>query len=331
MTQNTDIDTTNPHSVSLHCEISPEFTGKRLDKVAVELWPEFSRTQITTWIKSGALCVGDAKVTPAYRVMGGEMLYLEAELQAAEHWHVAQPVDFSIVYEDEYLLVIDKPAGLVVHPGAGNQDQTLVNGLLNFDPAQSVLPRAGLIHRLDKDTSGLLLVARKSRSFKLLTAALKDREVKRRYHAVVEGVLTGGFSVEQPIARDPQNRTRQKVHVGGKPALTHIMVLERFRAHTLIEAQLETGRTHQIRVHMSHAGYPLLGDPRYGARSRLPKDPHPDLLASIRNFKRQALHAQTLEFTHPGTGEWIQCRSDRPADLTYLLETLQADRDSYVE
>ncbi len=319
------------HLVSLECEISPEQTGMRLDKVAVKLLPDFSRTQITAWIKSGALLVDRLEVTPSFKVMGGQVIAVSARLQETENWHAPQSVAFDIVFEDEHLLVIDKPAGLVVHPGAGNRDHTLVNGLMDFNEQQGGLPRAGLIHRLDKDTSGLLLVARTSRSFKLLTTALKNREIKRRYHAVVEGVLTAGMSIDAAMGRDPKNRTRQKVQESGRPALTHVKVLERFRAHSLIEAHLETGRTHQIRVHLSHMAYPLLGDALYGARSRLPKDPHPQLVKCIQGFNRQALHACNLQFTHPATREWVECCSPRPEDLEILVNLLEQDRDTYVE
>ena len=331
MSQDTSSDSIRVQLVSIESEISPEQTGMRLDKVAVQLMPDYSRTQITTWIRSGALQVDQSKVTPSFKVMGGQRITVSAKLQEDESWHLPQLVPFDLVYEDEHLLVVDKPAGLVVHPGAGNRDHTLVNGLMAFNEQQGQLPRAGLIHRLDKNTSGLLLVARTTRCFKLLTTALKNREVKRRYHAVVEGVLTAGMSIDVAIGRDPKNRTRQKVQESGRPALTHISVLERYRAHTLIEAHLETGRTHQIRVHMSHMAYPLLGDALYGARSRLPKDPHPDLPDVIRAFKRQALHACNLQFNHPATGEWLECSSPRPNDLDVLLKALEVDRDTYVD
>jgi len=317
--------------VSQECEITPQQSGMRLDKVAVQLLPDFSRTQITAWIRSGSLLLDQSQSTPSSKVMGGQIISVAARLQEEESWHEPQAVPFGIVYEDEHILVVDKPVGLVVHPGAGNRDHTLVNGLMAFNEKQGQLPRAGLIHRLDKDTSGLLLVARTTRSFKLLTTALKNREVKRRYHAVVEGVLTAGMSIDVPMGRDQKNRTRQKVQESGRPALTHVNVLDRYRAHTLIEARLETGRTHQIRVHLSHMAYPLVGDTLYGARSRIPRDPHPDLPVVIRAFKRQALHACNLQFTHPASREWLECSSPRPDDLKILVNKLEEDRDFYAD
>ncbi|MBV1907625.1 MAG: RluA family pseudouridine synthase [Pseudomonadales bacterium] len=330
MIHDSDSDASDIQLVSLACEIAVEYTGKRLDKVAVHIWPDFSRTQISGWIKSGELTVDESSVVPSYKVMGGQRIQIKATLGAEQDWHQPQVVPFGIVFEDEHLLVIDKPAGVVVHPGAGNHDKTLVNGLLKFDDQLAGLPRAGLIHRLDKDTSGLLLVARTNKCFKLLTIALKKREIQRRYHALVEGVLTGGMTIDVPLARDPHNRTRQKVRESGRIAITHVKVLERFRAHTLVEAKLETGRTHQIRVHMSHIGFPLLGDTRYGARLRLPKQPHPDLVNGIKSFKRQALHAKSLRFSHPVTDEWIECDSCRPVDLKLLLDLLHQDMNSHV-
>jgi len=331
MTQDISSDSEGWQLVSLECEITPQQSGMRLDKVAVQLLPDYSRSQITSWIRSGALQVNQSNVTPSSKVMGGQLITVFARLQEDENWYLPQAVPFDIIYEDEHLLVVDKPAGLVVHPGAGNRDHTLVNGLMAFNEQQGQLPRAGLIHRLDKDTSGLLLVARNSRSFKLLTTALKNREIKRRYHAVVEGVLTAGMSIDVSMGRDPKNRTRQKVQESGRPALTHVTVLDRYRAHTLVEAQLETGRTHQIRVHMSHMTYPLLGDTLYGARVRLPRDPHPDLPAVIQAFKRQALHACSLQFAHPASEEWLECSSPRPDDLAALIKKLEQDRDTYVD
>jgi len=331
MAQDTSSDSHGWHLVSLECEITPEQTGMRLDKVAVQLLPDYSRTQITSWIRSGALQVNQANVNPSSKVMGGQVITVSARLVEEESWYMPQEVPFGVVYEDEHLMVVDKPVGLVVHPGAGNRDHTLVNGLMGFDELQARLPRAGLIHRLDKDTSGLLLVARTSRCFKLLTIALKNREIKRRYHAVVEGVLTGGMTIDAPMGRDPNNRIRQKVQDSGRPAISHVSVLDRYRAHTLIGVRLETGRTHQIRVHMSHMSYPLLGDALYGARSRLPKDPHPDLPPVIRAFNRQALHACNLQFTHPATKEWLECNSPRPDDLEVLVKTLKQDRDTCVD
>jgi 23S rRNA pseudouridine1911/1915/1917 synthase len=235
-------------------------------------------------------------------------------------------VPFRRVFEDDALLVVDKPAGVVVHPGAGNPDHTLVNGLLQALPAQAALPRAGIVHRLDKDTSGLLVVAKSTAALRQLTRALARHDVTRRYRAIVEGVMTGGRTIDAPIGRDPGNRLRQRVAAIGRPALTRVQLVERYRAHCLITAELETGRTHQIRVHLSSIGHPLVGDRRYGARGRLPARPSMELLDAIRGFHRQALHAAELEFAHPISGEPLSFASPLPEDLVLLIETLSRDR-----
>jgi 23S rRNA pseudouridine1911/1915/1917 synthase len=238
-------------------------------------------------------------------------------------------VAFGVVFEDESLLVVNKPAGVVVHPGAGNPDGTLVNGLIAHRAALARLPRAGLIHRLDKNTSGLLIVAGTTAVFNALTAALARREISREYVAVTEGVMTGGREIDAPIGRDPGNRLKQRVIDGGRQAITHVKVRERFRAHSLIDVALDTGRTHQIRVHLSEIGYPLIGDRRYGARGRLPPAPSENLVAAIQGFRRQALHAARLRFAHPGTNEALTFEAPPPADLTALLAALREDRDGH--
>jgi 23S rRNA pseudouridine1911/1915/1917 synthase len=250
--------------------VPPELAGMRVDRAAAELFAEYSRALLARWIQDGALRVDGEAVKPKIRLVGGEQLCLDAQLEAREDWEAAEPIPFEVVYEDEYLLVIDKPVGLVVHPGAGNPRGTLVNGLLDRRPALALLPRAGIVHRLDKDTSGLLLVAATVPAQHALGRMMSRREVSRRYLAVVEGRLVGGMDIDRPIGRDPGQRTRQAVRADGRPALTRVRVLERYRVHTLVEATLETGRTHQIRVHLADAGYPLVGDGRYGARGRLP-------------------------------------------------------------
>jgi 23S rRNA pseudouridine1911/1915/1917 synthase len=305
--------------------IGPELSGMRIDRVASEVLPEFSRTQLSGWIKAGYLTVDGKVVAPKHRVTGGERLRLEAELPGQSAWHTPQRIRFTVVYEDDDLLVIDKPAGVVVHPGAGNPDQTLVNGLLAHRPALGALPRAGLVHRLDKDTSGLMIVAATPTALRDLIAALAQRRIERRYCAVAEGVLSGGRDIEAPIGRDPHDRLRQRVVEGGRFALTHVRVRERFRAHTLIEAKLSTGRTHQIRVHLSAIGYPLLGDRRYGARGRLPPSPSPLLVATVQAFRRQALHAEGLVLAHPLTGAALAFESPPPIDFLHLLAALRED------
>jgi 23S rRNA pseudouridine1911/1915/1917 synthase len=305
--------------------IRPELSGMRVDRVASELLPEYSRTQLSGWIKAGCLTLDGRAVAPKHRVAGGERLRLNAELADPSAWHMPQHVGFIVVHEDDDLLVIDKPAGVVVHPGAGNPDHTLVNGLLAHRPGLAALPRAGLVHRLDKDTSGLMIVAASPAALRDLIAALAERRIERRYCAVAEGVLSGGRDIEAPIGRDPHDRLRQRVVEGGRFALTHVRVRERFRAHTLVEAKLSTGRTHQIRVHLSAIGHPLLGDRRYGARGRLPPAPSPLLVATVQAFRRQALHAEGLSLRHPLTGAVLAFESPPPADFLHLLAALRED------
>ncbi len=303
--------------------VPPALAGYRVDRAAAELFPDYSRMVLTRWINAGELRLDGRQVAPKLKVFGGETLQLDATQELSENWAAGQPVAFRILFEDDDLLVVDKPAGVVVHPGAGNPDGTLVNGLVAHRPQLAQLPRAGLVHRIDKDTSGLLAVAASLPAHTALVRAIAKRRVRREYVAVVEGVLTGGSTIDKPIGRDPRVRTRQAIREDGKEAITTVRVLERFAAHTLIEAQLQTGRTHQIRVHLAAVGHPLVGDRRYGARGRLPPAPTPELLAALRGFGRQALHARTLAFVHPVTGADMTFTCDLPDDLSGLLAELR--------
>jgi len=305
--------------------VPPELAGERADKAAALLFDDFSRATLSRWIAEGALTVDGVAVKPKQRLLGGETLLLDAELMPREDWASAQPVAFEIVYEDDDLLVIDKPAGVVVHPGAGNPDSTLVNGLIRHRPELSRQPRAGIIHRLDKDTSGLLVVAVSSRARTRLVQDLQNRRIARLYAAVTEGRMVGGRDIDAPIGRDPRTRTRQRVREDGRPALTRVRVMERYRVHTLVEAELATGRTHQIRVHLASIGFPLVGDRRYGARGRVPPGASRELVHLLQQFPRQALHAWQLELTHPGKGDSMHFDSPLPDDLLELIESLRAD------
>jgi 23S rRNA pseudouridine1911/1915/1917 synthase len=301
-----------------------ELAGRRLDQVAATLLPEFSRSRLKSWIDSGELTVGGHAAKARLLLKGGEELELTTELEAAVAVE-PEPIPFVVVHSDDALLVIDKPAGLVVHPGAGNPSGTLQNALLHRYPELAVLPRAGLVHRLDKDTSGLLLVARTLESHTALVAALERREISRTYRAICQGVLTGGGSVDAPIGRHRRERTKMAVTDGGREARTRYRVVERFRAHTYCELELETGRTHQIRVHMAHIKAPLLGDPVYGGRPKLPPQTTDELRTALQAFKRQALHATRLELEHPVTGEALAFASPVAPDMAALLVLLRAD------
>lgn len=303
-----------------------EATGRRFDQVLAELFPDYSRSRLTQWIKSGHALLDGQTRRPSDTVRGGEAVVLAA---LAEDRTDAAPeaIPLCLVHEDADVLVIDKPAGLVVHPGAGNPRGTLVNALLNFDPALAQVPRAGIVHRLDKDTSGLLVIARNLRAHAALVEQLAAREVHRQYVAVAMGAMIAGGSVDAPIGRHPTDRVRMAVVKGGREAITHYRVRERFRAHTLIECRLETGRTHQIRVHMAHVKHPLVGDPVY-SRLANPRGATPELVAALRGFRRQALHAERLAFTHPASGATVSCEAALPADLQALIAALRADREA---
>jgi 23S rRNA pseudouridine1911/1915/1917 synthase len=305
-------------------ELPVELGGQRLDQALVEVLPMHSRARLQRWLKSGELLVDGAPAKPRQRVLGGERIRLDAELADGERW-VPQIVDFAVVHEDPQLIVVAKPVGLVVHPGAGNPDGTLVNGLLHRFPELGVLPRAGIVHRLDKDTSGLLAVARTLEAHTSLVQQLAAREMGREYLAVVENVPVSGATVDAPIGRDPRNRLRMAVTHDGREAITHFRVVTRFRAHALVRCALETGRTHQIRVHLAHEGFPLVGDALYGARGRLPESPPPELVDAIRSFRRQALHACRLVVAHPTSGERLAFEVPLPVDMTRLVEVLGED------
>jgi 23S rRNA pseudouridine1911/1915/1917 synthase len=304
--------------------VPAELAGRRLDQAAALLLPEFSRSRLKTWNDAGRLTLAGQSARARTLLKGGEELALVTELEAAIEV-APEPIPLIVVHEDDALLVIDKPVGLVVHPGAGNRSGTLQNALLHRYPDLATLPRAGLVHRLDKDTSGLLLVARTLASQKSLGAALERREIKRTYEAICQGVLTGGGSVDAPIGRSTRERTKMAVVDGGREARTRYRVLERFRAHTHCEIELETGRTHQIRVHMAHIRAPLVGDPVYGGRPRLPPRPTEELRAALQGLRRQALHAVRLELEHPTSGEALRFQSALAPDLRALLELLRAD------
>jgi len=300
--------------------------GRRFDQALAELFPDYSRSRLTAWIKSGAATLDGATAPPRQLLRGGEQVRLEAELEA-EVASAPEAIALRIVHEDEHLLVLDKPAGLVVHPGAGNASGTLLNALLHHDAKLAELPRAGIVHRLDKDTSGLMVVAKTLPAMTALVDMLSRHDVERQYEAVVLGSLVSGGTVDAPIGRSMGDRLRQAVRdeESGKHAVTHYRLRERFRAHSLIQCNLETGRTHQIRVHLTHIGHPLVGDPLYGGGLKLPRRATPELAAALRGFRRQALHAERLAFVHPFSGESLSFAAERPADMTALIAALRDD------
>jgi 23S rRNA pseudouridine1911/1915/1917 synthase len=304
--------------------IPDEMAGQRLDQALARMFPEYSRSRLKAWLLEGAVLVDGSVLRPRDKVRGGERVDLNVVAEAVVRAE-PEPLELDIVFEDEALLVVNKQADLVVHPGAGNPGGTLMNGLLHHVPQLEELPRAGIIHRLDKDTSGLLLVAKTLPAHTSLVRRLADREISRRYRAVCNGILTGGGTIDEPIARHPVDRTRMAVRESGKPAVTHYTVVERFRAHTYISVELETGRTHQIRVHFAYRRHALLGDPVYGGRLALPAGASESLVSTLRTFRRQALHAACLDLEHPVHGELLHLEAPIPDDLEALLAILRED------
>ena len=312
-----------PERVKQQAEVTVEQAGHRLDQVAAELFSDFSRSRLQSWIRSGALRMDGEQARPRDKVAVGAKLDIDAELEQAVHW-TGEDIALDLVYEDEDIIVLDKPAGLVVHPAAGHSSGTLVNALLHHCPDLASLPRAGIVHRLDRETSGLMVVAKSLRAHSNLVEQLQERTVKREYAAVCIGAMTGGGTVDQPIGRHPRARKKMAVlAAGGKTAITHYRLQERFAHHTHITVNLETGRTHQIRVHMAHLHHPLIGDPQYGGRPRIPKGAAAELIDMLRAFPRQALHARALGLVHPVSGESCQWQVPLPEDIESLLQCLR--------
>jgi 23S rRNA pseudouridine1911/1915/1917 synthase len=305
-------------------EIRPDVAWQRFDQILPGLFPGHSSSHLAGEVRAGRIRLDGREVPPRTRVVGGEIVAWQRS-DAPVLGDRPEAIDLDIVFEDDHLLVLDKPAGLVVHPGAGNPAGTLLNALLYRDPKLTQVPRAGIVHRLDKDTSGLLVVARSLPAQTALVAMLAARDIHRRYVAVVNGVPVAGGTVDAPLDRHPTDRLRRAVRDGGRPAVTHYRVREKFRAHALLQCELESGRTHQIRVHMAHAGWPLVGDPLYGRGLKLPRGATPRLAEALRGFRRQALHAEHLAFAHPVTGEALAFDAEPPQDLRDLLDALRED------
>lgn len=312
------------NKIQLQGTIPTELAGARLDQALAKLFPQYSRSQLQTWIRTGAVTTDDQVQTqPRQKVVADQKIKINATLTVTAHWE-AQPIALDVIYEDEALLVINKPAGLVVHPGAGVPNSTLANALLHYAPELATVPRSGIIHRLDKDTSGLLVIARNLESHHALTQQMKQRAITREYQAIVNGVMVAGGHVDAPMGRHPIQRTKMAVVATGRTAVSHYRVIERFRAHTHIHVKLETGRTHQIRVHMAHIHYPLVGDPIYGKKG-MPAQLTAPVREALQAFKRQALHAAALSLIHPFSGQATSWHAPLPQDMSDLLALLRGD------
>ena len=317
--------TQSQHIVNLEAVTEPQHFGQRLDQVLADLFPEYSRSKLKSWILDGHVTInGEVNTTPKHKIALEDTVQVTAELEVQTE-SKPQNIELDIVYEDDEILIINKPRDMVVHPGAGNSDGTLLNALLAHVPDIDKVPRAGIVHRLDKDTTGLMVVAKTVPAQTHLVNQLQDRVMSREYEAVAIGTMVGGGEVDAPIGRHATKRTLMAVRETGKPAVTHYRVIEKFRHHTHIRLKLETGRTHQIRVHMAHIKYPLVGDPQYGGRPRLPKGASDSFVDTLRGFDRQALHAAQLSLFHPVSDEWITFKAPLPQDMVALLAEIRED------
>lgn len=311
--------------IQLKATLDESHAGLRLDKALALVFPTYSRERLQQWLREQCITINGRFLSPSTKVRGGEEVVIDAELEPTANWQ-AEAISLNIIFEDDDIMVINKPVGLVVHPAAGHHKGTLVNALLHHAPQLEVLPRAGIVHRLDKDTSGLLVIAKNLEAHTELVRQLQARQVKREYAAIVSGQMTGGGTVDAPIGRHGTQRKRMAVTEFGKDAVTHYRVLERFPSYTYLRVMLETGRTHQIRVHMAHIQHPIVGDPVYAGRFKLPPHASDELITMLRQFKRQALHAVQLGLTHPRTKEFCQWQAELPEDMQNLLEQLRKEK-----
>ena len=302
--------------------IPPRMSGCRLDAALAEMLPDYSRSKISSWIKAGDVLIEQSKFKPKDKSTGSEIISLNVYEKSYSKWN-PENIPLDIVFEDDDIIVINKPYGLVTHPGSGNWTGTLANALLYYDSSLSRLDRAGIVHRLDKNTSGLMVVSKNEKSQKFLVEQLQMHAVEREYSAIVYGHMISGGSIDEPLGRDPKDRVKQSVLSNGKDALTHFRVIDRFKSHTHVKAILETGRTHQIRVHLSHIGHPLIGDPVYGGRVRFPKKASQELKIVLSNFHRHALHSKKLSLSHPVTGKLMSWKAELPDDMKELVNTLR--------
>lgn len=305
--------------------IPEDMAGQRLDVALATMFPDYSRNRLKSWIVQGQVLINGQVVKPREKLAGNETLEISFESAEQEYQCTPEDIALDIVYEDESMIIVNKPAGFVVHPAAGHYSGTLQNALLHYDSSLEQVPRAGIVHRIDKDTTGLLIVARNLIDHKRLVRLLQKREIHREYQAVVHGVLTGGGMIDQPIGRHPRDRVRMAVRESGKASVTHYRVHQRFREHTHIDVQLDTGRTHQIRVHMQHIKHSIVGDPVYSGRQRIPAQASETFIQTLRGFKRQALHAWQLTLPHPQSKEVMSWQAPLPEDFASLLSALKQD------
>ncbi|MFD0966131.1 23S rRNA pseudouridine(1911/1915/1917) synthase RluD [Seminibacterium arietis] len=311
--------------ITLSADVQPHQAGQRLDQTLAELFPDYSRSRLKTWIESELVKVnGQIQSIPRSKIYGNESIEINVDIEDETRFQ-PENLPLNIVYEDEHILVINKPKDFVVHPGAGNGSGTLLNALLFHYQTIAEVPRAGIVHRLDKDTTGLMVVAKTIPAQTKLVRDLQKRKITREYEAVAYGIMTQGGTVDEPMSRHPTKRTHMAVHPLGKPAVTHYRIMERFRNYTRLRLRLETGRTHQIRVHMAHIAHPLLGDQTYGGRPRPPKNASEQFLTALNQFKRQALHAVMLRLHHPITGELMEWYAPLPEDFVNLINALKED------
>ena len=310
--------------IQIDTVIPEEMSGKRLDQALAKLLPEHSRARLQGWIRDGYVLIDKKIMRPRDKIQGGEQVEIQAEIEVQVS---ASPenIPLEIIFEDEYLIIINKPAGLIVHPGAGNPQHTLMNALLHHDQKLDQIPRAGIVHRLDKDTSGLLVIARTPQSHTSLVKQLQTRDMHREYVTIVSGVMTAGGTIDQPIGRHPKHRTRMAIVKNGRTAITHYRIIRKYRHHTQLQVNLETGRTHQIRVHMTWYHHPIIGDPVYGAKKQLVKGMDSNLANIVTAFPRQALHARAIQLLHPHSDELMTWEAPIPEDITELIDSLELD------
>lgn len=314
-------------TISKQIIIPREYHGQRLDVVLAQLFPDYSRSQLSAWLKEGAITFNHRSAKPKDKVMGGEEIELKVDFNDSGDSYLPEAIPLNIIYEDEQVLVVNKPAGLVVHPGAGNREHTLVNALLHHAPSLQHLPRAGIIHRLDKDTTGLLVIAKTLTAHTNLIRQMQAREIQRNYLTLVQGHLISGGEINTFYGRHPRNRLKMAVCAQGREAITLYTIRKQYHDFTLLNVQLMTGRTHQIRVHMAHINHPVVGDPLYGGRMRFPVDATEELRDLFKQFQRQALHAWRLSFAHPESEETLTLEANLPDDFQSLIQALDNHSD----